>query len=135
MRWGQRGGGETILFSDRPDTAAESEIRKPSFWLALQFHSHPHVSARSLFAIPAPISHSLPIRSERRRTNGGRSLWQGRRTRSIPGAKRRPASVESGRSISRRGRSIFRREVAASLLFPRLGEINSRRLRVFADTG
>jgi len=38
-----------------------------------------------LFTRPEPISHSLPIRSRTRRTNGGRLRWQGRRARLTPG--------------------------------------------------
>jgi len=71
-----------------------------------------------------------------RRTNGDLSLWQGRRTRLTPESEvpvQHP--LDSGISISRRGRSIFRRDATAPLLFPRLGEINSRCLRVFATGG
>jgi len=95
----------------------------------------PSCQLRSPFTIlRANFSCAADLRA--RRTNGDLSLWQGRRTRLTPGSEvpvQHP--LGSGISISRRGCSIFRRDAAAPLLFPRLGEINSRCLRVFATGG
>jgi len=91
-------------------------------------------SARSLFTIPAPISHSLPICCKRDGQMVGRPpLARTEDPFDLRGEALVQRSSSSRRSISRRGRSIFHHE--APLLFPRLGEINSRCLRVFATGG
>jgi len=90
------------------------------------------MSARSLFTIPAPISHWLPICSLR---DGQMVVAPFGKNEGLVRPWGRSTVQRPLGSVSRHGRSIFRQEATASLLFPRLGEINSRCLRVFATGG
>lgn len=84
-----------------------------------------------LFARPAPVSHSPPIRSHE--TDKWWSLTLARTKDSFEPRGESPFTADpwARRSISRSGTFDLPPE-AALLLFPRLGEINSWCLRVFA---
>lgn len=133
MRGGSR-EDRRVLSSGHPDTAGESEIRKSSF--CRLYSSSAAVLSLCypfLFTSSTLVSHSPPIRSHET------DKWR------LPTLARTKDSFEAQRRISVHRRSLNQRihltirtfnlsSETALLLFPRLDEINSYCLRVFATS-
>lgn len=121
-------GVETILFGDHSDAARESEIRKPSSdWSALR-HSHvssiPFHNPRTNFSSPAdPRDGQMAVAPFGK--DEGPVRPRGRSPRPAPVGFREIHLTTRPLDLPPASRPF-------SLLFPRLGEINSRCLRVFA---